>query len=381
MIWLWGGVALLLAIGALWVTARECGRWIQAQVARSLKTAQDELVGLAAQQLALERAKARGELDVRKEAVDQTVRALEQQLAKYEQHLRELERDRAAKYGALQEHLEQAAAETQKLRVTTVQLASMLGNAKVRGQWGEKAAEDILRLCGLQEGIHYETQKQAPLGRPDVTFKLPQGQRCYMDVKFPLDNFVKLVNAERDEERRALREQFLRDVRGHMKELERRDYASGGAGQPDYILMFIPNEQVYGAINEWMPGLIDEGLRKRIILCGPWTLYAQIRVIWDAWQTHYHAQTVGEVMKIVSDFLGAFRRFKDRFAELGKKLADAMERHQDIARIDYAQLERKVEQIERYRAGQASEAAGSLPAASEGATAELLSADTKEGPS
>ncbi len=375
MIWLWCGAAAL-AIAGIWFAAREAGRWIQAQVARAFKTAQEQLVQLNAQQLAIERAKAQGELDVRKEAVDQSVRALEQQLAKYEQHLRELERDRAAKYGALQEHLEQAAVETQKLRATTVQLASMLGNAKVRGQWGEKAADDILRLCGLQEGVQYEKQRNAPLGRPDFTFKLPEGERCYyMDVKFPLDNFIKLTNAEPEDEKRALREQFLRDVRTHMKELERRDYASGGgAGQPDYILMFIPNEQVYSAINEWMPGLIDEGLRKRIILCGPWTLYAQVRVIWDAWQTHYHAQTVGEVMKIVSDFLGAFRRFKDRFAELGKKLADAMERHQDIARIDYAQLERKVEQIERYRTG-------SLPAPPEGATAELLSADTKEGPS
>ena len=353
MLWMvWGLLGVLVVTVWTWIIRREVAGWIKDQIGRSLKEAQENFLHLASQRLATERSEHLGTLEIHKVELTQTVQGLQQQLQRYEQLLREIERDRAAKYGSLEQQLTTAVTETKRLQQTTSQLTAILGNARVRGQWGEKTADDILKLCGLQESIHYSKQKDAPIGRPDFTFLLPDAHQCYMDVKFPLDNYLKLVNSEREEDQRAYKEQFLKDVRGHMKELERREYASSGTGAPDYVLMFIPNEQVYGAINEWLPGLIDEALRKRIVLCGPWTLYATVRLIWDAWQHYYHEQTIGEIIKVVSEFQGGFERFKDRFTELGKKLTEAASHHADIVRIDYAQLDRKIEQIKRYKEGE-----------------------------
>ena len=363
--WLWA-VGLVIAIGALlaWLVRAEFSRWLKQEILASLQTAKEDFLTLATQRLSTERVQQTGELEQQKRAVETAVQGLREQLTRYESLIREFERDRDRKYGSLNQQLTAAVTETQKLHQTTAQLTAMLGNAKIRGQWGEKTADDILRACGLQEEIHYQKQKNAPLGRPDVTFLLPGDHRLYMDVKFPLDNYIKLANWERDDEqRRVLKEQFLRDVRAHLKELERRDYAPTGGDEPDYVLMFIPNEQVYGAVNDWMPGLIDEALDKRIILCGPWTLYAHVRLIWQAWQHYYHAQAIGEITRTVSEFLKAYERFKTRFEELGDKLGGALEGYEDIVRTSFAQLERKITQIEDYRRGQGGET--SLPAPEE----------------
>ena len=351
-------VVTIVVVGAfLWTARGGISRWIKEQISASLKTAQEDFLTLASQRLATERAQQSGEMDLRKAEVKRAVEGLEQQLTKYEQLLRDVEKDRATKYGSLERQLTTAMDETQKLHQTTAQLTAMLGNAKIRGQWGEKTADDILRLCGLQEGIHYLKQRNAPIGRPDFTFLLPDDRKCYMDVKFPLDNYVKLSNSDRDEEQRTHKEQFLRDVRAHMKELERRDYAPTNENAPDYVLMFIPNEQVYGAINEWMPGLIDEGMKKRVILCGPWTLYANVRLIWENWQNFYHAQTIGDIAKTVSEFLKDYERFKERFKDLGAKLEGARQKYEEITTTSYAQLNRRIDRIEEYRKGE-----GVLPA-------------------
>ena len=80
----------------------------------------------------------------------------------------------------------------------TRQLREALASQKVRGQWGERMAEDVLRLAGFLEGVNY--RQQATLagsgGRPDYTFLLPNGLVMHMDVKFPLDNYVRFLEAD-----------------------------------------------------------------------------------------------------------------------------------------------------------------------------------------
>lgn len=342
-------VGLAAALGVVLLAMRRMSRAAEAHITTCLKAAQEDFLTLATQRLATERVEQAGQLQTRKAEIDAVVKGLHDQLQKYERLIRDFEQDRATKYGSLEQQLKTTAAETIRLQQTTTQLTALLGNSKVRGQWGEKTADDILRLCGLQEGIHYEKQQTTAQGRPDFTFKLPDAHLFHMDVKFPLENFIRYVNSEREEEKRTYREQFLRDVRAHLTELTRRDYAPSATGMPDYVLMFIPNEQVYGAVNEWIPGLIDEALAKRIILCGPWTLYAQVRLIVQAWQSYYHAQSIGEIVKTVADFVGDYSRFQERFTELGDKLAVAQKKYREIVDTSYAQLDRRIDRIQQLR--------------------------------
>ncbi len=345
--------AVFAALGAvLWAAGRGLRHSLKEQIETAWRAASRDFLELAAERLHTERAQQVGELDLRKQQIEQTVDGLEQQLARCEQMIHEFEGERATKYGRLEQQLTATAAETQRLQQTTAQLASMLGNAKVRGQWGERTAEDILRLCGLQEGVQYQKQQDAALGRPDFTFLLPDGQQFYMDVKFPLDNYIRCVNATREEEQRSAREQFLRDVRVHMRELERRAYAPSGAGSPDYVLMFIPNEQVYSAVNEWMPTILDEALKKRIILCGPSSLYAQVRVIWQAWQSYHYSLAVQDIVRVIHAFAQDYQKFKERFQDLGTQIQRTSDKYQELLAISFRRLEQRMQKIADYQRGQ-----------------------------
>ena len=90
-----------------------------------------------------------------------------QQLERMQGLIRELERDRAAKFGQLAGELKAAGDRAQALAATTHKLAQALASPKRRGQWGERMAEDLLRLSGLVEKINY-LRRSADRGRHEA---------------------------------------------------------------------------------------------------------------------------------------------------------------------------------------------------------------------
>ena len=255
-----------------------------AEVSRALlKNMGEDFLRMAKGELEIERQRGVGELDTKRQAVEGAVRGLQEKLKDYEQLVNDFESDRDQKYGKLENELQRLTKNADQLQRTTASLTAVLGNSRVRGQWGQKMAEDILKLCGLQDGIHYRKEREIEAGRPDYTFLLPDNHYLFMDVKFPLDHYLKFAEAQREEDQQRSREAFIKSVRVHLTEMERRAYGASDQSV-DYTILFIPNEQVYAAVNEWMPQLIDECLQKKLILCGPWTLYAIVRIIHQAWQ-------------------------------------------------------------------------------------------------
>ena len=102
---------------------------------------------------------------------------------------------------------EEATASTRALAETTAHLREALASPKARGQWGERMADDVLRLAGMVEGVTYRKQTGIAGGTiPDVTFLLPGGRDLHMDVKFPVDNYLRHLEADTDAERDAARQ-------------------------------------------------------------------------------------------------------------------------------------------------------------------------------
>ena len=295
---------------------------------------------------------AKGDLGKRQEAIKGMVKPLEDALGRYEKLIQGFESDRENKYGQLKNELGLFAQGTDKLQNTVAGLAAVLGNSRIRGQWGQKIAEDILRACGLKEGVHYRKEQTVGTGRPDYTFFLPEKHQLFMDVKFPYENCMKAIQAEGREEQDRAREQFMQDVRKHLKDMEGRDYQGQADQAVDYILIFIANEQVYGLANEWMPGLIDQCLEKKMILCGPWTLYALVRIIWQAWQNYNYTLAIQDIVKAINAFQQYFKNFKERFKKLGEAINKANTMYEEITDTSYKRLDRKIRHIEEYRKGQ-----------------------------
>ncbi len=337
-------ILIMITAAAAW--------WLRAQFGDIARRVLKETLDLANDKLETDRRAGLAELNQKKDAIDASVKGLNDHLETYRKLISEFEADRNKKYGALEGELKRTLTETDKLQRTTANLTAILGNVKVRGQWGQKMAEDILRLTGLQEGTHYVREKETAAGRPDYTFLLPDQHKLFMDVKFPLNSYLKLTQAETEDQQKYYREEFTKDVRAHLREMEKRGYANSPEQSLDFILLFIPNEQVYGLVNEWIPGLLDECLHKRMILCGPWTFYAIVRVIYQAWDNYHYTISIKDIVKTIDGFLEDYDLFKKRFQDMGDQLGKLDEKYRDIMTKSFVRLDKKIQHIKRQKQGQ-----------------------------
>jgi len=246
----------------------------------------------------------------------------------------------------LKTELETSKDETQRLRSTTETLQTLLASSQKRGQWGERLVEDILQYVGLQENINYTKQVTMEEGqRPDYTFKLPKSREINMDVKFPMahyENYLQTTDTKvQDIEKKA----FLQDVRKHLNEISKRGYIDTAKGTVDYAMMFIPNESIYGFINQEDPDFIGEALSKKIMLCSPITLYAVLSLLNQATANFMMEARASEIMNEVVKFQQQWDKFSEVMSKTEKNLDIAVRQFQDLMSTRTRALERPVNKI------------------------------------
>lgn len=291
------------------------------------------------------------DLEGKKKLIDQTLEAMKGDLQRVQNLVTSFEKDREKKFGELANQLKSTAEQTGKLQETTSQLRAALANTKARGQWGERMAEDVLRLAGFVEGINYRKQKtlETTGTRPDYTFLLPQDLTVNMDVKFPLDNYLRYLEADGESDKEGYKNQFLRDVKGRIKEVTTRDYINPEENTVDYVIVFIPNEQVYAFINENDSSLLDEALNKKVILCSPITLYAILAVIRQAVDNFSLEKTAGQILSLLGSFNKQWANFLKSLEKMGKRIDEAQKEFVVLTSTRRNQLERPLRQIEDLR--------------------------------
>ena len=290
----------------------------------------------------------------RRTAFEGAFKSLEEKLKGYEELLRQWERDRIDKFGRLEKELADASQATLRLQDTTGKLTNILGNVKLRGQWGERMAEDIIRYAGLLENINYtkQTQMASSGNRPDFVFSLPDSRVVNMDAKFPLDNYLRMVNAASDMEREAFEKEFLKNVRARIREIHGRDYINPVENTLDFVLLFIPNEQVFAFIHEKAPELMDEAMKDKVVLCSPFTLYAVLSVIRQAHENFRFEKDMRKILGHIDLFVKHFETFKGRFEDLGSLIGKLDAKYAELRDTSFKNLETKVKHIEEYKKGQ-----------------------------
>jgi DNA recombination protein RmuC len=290
-------------------------------------------------------------LDGKSALIDRQLDAMTGELSKVSALVQDLERDRATQLGELAGQLQEAGRQTQVLAATTHSLREALSSTTARGQWGERMAEDVLRLAGLIEDVNYRKRRALDRNRgvPDYTFLLPQGLCLHMDVKFPLNNYLRYQEAESDVERERARKEFLRDVRGRLKEIATRGYVDPASGTIDCVLLFIPNEQVYGFIQEQDRSILDDALRDKVVFCSPLTLYAVLAVIRQAVDNFRLEQTSKEILEVLHGFGKQWGMFVDQMDKVGKSMKAANDAFDTLQDTRKRQLERQLDKVDALR--------------------------------
>ncbi len=317
----------------------------------ALATSTEEFLKLAKAKLDSEREVSSKELETKKSLIDQELKRMTVELEKVSTLIKELEKDRAEKFGELSHQLKMASEQTTLLMQTTQTLREALSSTKVRGQWGERMAEDVLRLAGFIENVNYLKQKaiEGPGSRPDFTFLLPRNLKLHMDVKFPLDNYLRYLEAGSELEKIKYRNDFFRDVKARIKEVTTREYINPEQNTVDYVLLFIPNEQIYAFIHEQDSSILDEGIKNRVIFCSPLTLFAVLAVIRQAVDNFALEQTSNEILSLLGAFRKQWEEFLKKLEQVGKRIGDLQKEYDALITTRKTQLERPLKKMELLR--------------------------------
>jgi DNA recombination protein RmuC len=315
----------------------------------AVRGAVDTVVSVAGEQLGTRTEAGARELELHRDAIGQRLDAMGGELARVNDLVGAMQRERAAQHGELLEGLRASVRTTSELATTTHALQQALASPKARGQWGERMADDVLRTAGMIEGVNYRRQTAIANGTiPDVTFLLPRDLLLHMDVKFPIDNYLRHLEAATDAERQTTLNAFVRDVRARVKELTTRGYADPET-TAGYVLLFIPNESVYAFIQEHDRELGDFALAHDVVLTSPFTLFAVLGVIRHAVDCFLLERASDEILVSLGRFSDQWARFSDQLDRLGKQLGTAQSTYDDLAGVRRRQLEKRLDEIDNLR--------------------------------
>jgi DNA recombination protein RmuC len=320
----------------------------------ALRQNSEDFLKLAGESLSRQTQAGVSDLDTKKKLIDQSLEAINGEMQKVKQCVSEFDGKSEQKFGKVSEQLRLTAEQTGRLQETTYKLQSTLANNKERGQWGERMAEDVLRFAGFAEGVNYLKQKtqETVSSRPDYTFLLPQELKLNMDVKFPLSSYSQYMDEDSEIIKETLKQQFLKDVRQRIKEVTTRDYINPQEKTLDYVLVFVPNEQVYCFINENDGSMMDEALKNRVVLCSPLTLYAILAVIRKAIDNFTLSKTAADIMSYLGEFDKQWQEFKKCMEATGKHLELAQSEFQKLTVTRSRMLERSLKHIADLRSPQ-----------------------------
>ena len=344
--WLLGGRAASQAAAE---ASRHTIETLRSEQHEHLRSAVDTVASVASSKLGDQLAAGKMVIDRERESVAHQVSSVETELRRVADLVSSLQRTQAEQTGQLSSGLEQAVRVSAALADTTQSLQRALASPNSRGQWGERMAEDVLRAAGFLEGTSYHRQtKLATGGVPDYTFPLPTGHVVNMDVKFPIDNYLRWLEAESDEERRRHGTAFQRDVRDRIRELTGRAYIDPSV-TVDYLLLFVPNESVYGFLHEHDSQLIDYALARKVVLCSPTTLFAVLAVIRHAVDNFMVEQRSQDILGALGELRTQWERWEEPIDKMKRGLDSAQRAYDDLAGPRKRAFERQLEKLEAFR--------------------------------
>ena len=317
------------------------------QILNQARADRDEMMRMATELIT----KASGEeLGKRAEVLDATMQGVKTdvntRLNELNTELQRLRDSSSTQYG----HMDKAIA---GLAQRTDNLNEVLSSSQKRGQWGERLAEDILRSAGFVEGQNYS--KQATIdggGRPDYRFEMPPDRVLFMDVKFPLDQYMAYLNQTDEALRNQSKAQFLAALNGHVNALAKREYMDKSKENTiDYVLMFVPNESISSFIHEADPNMIDNALNKKVVFCTPLTLYAFLVVIRQAADSFHTERTAADIMQRINLFQKEWTNYTNAVEAVETKfkaLVDSIESI-NVDGTRFKKLNVQVREIEKIR--------------------------------
>jgi DNA recombination protein RmuC len=159
--------------------------------------------------------------------------------------------------------------------------------------------------------------------RPDVIVHLPAEREVVVDAKTPLDAYLDMLSAESDKQRADFLLRHARQIRTHMNKLGEKAYWDQFDKAPEFVVMFIPGESFLSAAVENDPHLIEDAMKKQVVLATPTTFIVILRTIAYGWRQEQMARNAQEISALGKELYKRMKVLSDHFMEMGKGLERA----------------------------------------------------------
>ncbi|HET7840270.1 MAG TPA: DNA recombination protein RmuC [Terriglobia bacterium] len=305
----------------------------KALASEALKSNNAAFIELAKSNFETIQAEAKGDLETRQKAIEGVVGPLREAVDRYEREILEMEKARQNAYGTLGEQLRTLGEVNQKLQAETTHLANALSTPlKVRGRWGELTLRRVAELAGMSEHCDFVEQEtiasESGRQRPDMIVRLPGNRRIAVDAKVPLQAFLEAVDPEKsDEERESALARHGKLVHNHLSQLAERRYWDQVGPELELVVLFLPGESFFSAALEQDSDLIEDGMKKHVVLATPTTLIALLHAVAYGWRQEQIARNAQAISALGKDLYDRIKTFVGHFEGVGGSLHRAIENY------------------------------------------------------
>ena len=266
--------------------------------------------------------------------LEKVIGPLNERVGDYKNYLDKLHKYDLQDRENLRERLTQMIESANKIGVEASSLTQALSSdVKFQGAWGELTLERILELAGLEKGVEYYTQEAMTTNagksvRPDVVIKLPNEAHIIIDSKVSLKAYFDYVNSN---EKQAAVKALKTSIQTHIDSLSKKNYQNvSGANSPDFVYLFIPVEGVYSLVLGNFPELIDESIKKNIVLVSPVNIMSNLKTVASLWRLEKQSKNAEELARKAGLLYDKFVSMIDDVQKLGTHMKRAQDSHADI---------------------------------------------------